>query len=144
VIDGGLELDLEAVRQNIEEAEVVCLYFPTLGRTLLVDTRSNEHAGSHVSVQPMAPSSAERLRSLRRLRPQFPRPRSLTLIPWDGRVESLCSLGLWEPLLARLDCPDRAIECLRELRALERRELRAVITGEEYDALWSRLDCAGS
>lgn len=138
MIDGGIEIDLEAVLQNIAEAEVVTLFFPTLRRTLLVDTRTSEHAGSFVKIVPMAKDGGERLRSLRKLRPQFPHPSSITLIPWDARVGSLVHLGIWEPLMARIDCREVAQACLEALCTIEEAEHRAAILGDEYQTLWAR------
>ncbi len=138
MIDGGLELDLDAVRQNIVEAEVVCFYFTILNRTLLVDTRRNDQIGTFAKVVPMARSTADRLRSIRRLRPQLPRPTSITIIPWDCRVASLVDLGVWTPLLERLDNAEEAQACLDALRAREMRELRRIIRGDHYDTLWMR------
>jgi len=140
MIDGGIEIDLDEVVQNINEAEIVSLLFPTLRRALLVDTRTNDHAGTFVKVVPMARSGADRLRSVRKLRPQFARPESITIIPWDARVDSLVSLGVWAPLISRLDCADIAEECLNTLRLIELAEHRAAILGEEYETLWSRED----
>ena len=138
MIDGGIELDLEAVLQNIAEAEVVSLFFPTLRRTLLVDTRCNEYAGTLVKIVPMARNGGERLRSVRKLRPQFPRPESITLIPWDVRVVSLVDLGIWDRLLERIDCPEVASACLERLCAFELAEHRAAIVGRDYETLWAR------
>lgn len=138
MIDGGIEIDMEAVLQNIAEAQVISLFFPTLRRTLLVDTRTNEHANTFVKIVPMVTDGGARLRSLRKLRPQFPRPESMTLIPWDARVDSLVALGVWEPLLTRIDCPEVAQACLEALREIERAEHLAAIRGEEYQTLWSR------
>lgn len=74
MIDDGAELDLEAVCQNIAEAEVITLYFPLLGRTLLVDARCCPDTGTLVRVVSMARDTGERLGSLKRLRPTLPRP----------------------------------------------------------------------
>jgi hypothetical protein len=140
MIDGGIEIDLDEVVQNILEAEVVSLFFPTLRRSLLIDTRTSEHAGTFVKVVPMAKDGGDRLRSLRKLRPQFARPDSITLIPWDARVDSLVSLGIWEPILERIDCPEVAEQCLATLRAIEVAEHRAAIMGDDYQTLWARSD----
>ena len=102
MLDGGFELDIEAVRENIAEAEVVTLYFPFLRKTLLVDTRSTERLGPMVRLVPMARSTAERFESLQRLRPELPKPESITMIPWGRRVASLRAAGVWDRLLARL------------------------------------------
>jgi len=140
MIDGGLELDLDAVRQNISEAEVICFYFTFLNRTLVVDTRSSDQVGTFIRVVPMAKDSGDRLRSIRRLRPQLPRPTSMTLIPWDCRVTSLVSMGVRAPLLSRLDNVEEAEACLQALRLREHRELRRMIRGHQYDTLWMRPD----
>jgi hypothetical protein len=147
MMDNGVEVDLDAITKNIDEAEVVSLYFPVLGKSLLIDNRASEYVGPMVRVVPMTENSAERLRSLRRLRPELPRPNSLTLIPWTRRVESLTGLGVWEHILARLaihaGCEvyrAEAERCLVTLRALERGELQRAITGENYKTLWSCKD----
>ena len=79
-------------------------------------------------------------RGLRRLRPQFPRPESLTMIPWGRRVASLVECGLWTHLVARIDDPAVAEACMARLRALELAEFRDAIVGRSYQALWSRAD----
>lgn len=139
MIDGGIEIDLDEVVQNIAEAEVVSLFFPTLRRTLLIDTRTNDYAGTLVKVVPMAKSGGDRLRSLRKLRPQFSRPESITLIPWDARVASLVTMGVWDTVIHRIDDPEQAAECFEVLCRIEHQELRAAITGERYHTLWSRV-----
>ncbi len=145
MMDNGVEVDIDAVTRNVDEAEVVTFYFPILGKTLLVDTRSSEHVGPMIRIVPIADSSAERLRSLRRLRPELPRPNSITLIPWNRSIASLVKLGVWQHLTRRFDArldADTYLtageRCLRRLRELERDELRCAITGARYEALWSR------
>ena len=141
MIDSGVELDLEAVAQNIAEADVVGIFFPNLDKTLLVDTRCTEHVLPMVAVVPREHDLAARLRAVRRMRPQLPRIESITMIPWARRVDSLLTLGVWDQLLARLD--DAAVTstaacCLEQLRELERTEVRNAITGRSYEALWTR------
>jgi hypothetical protein len=147
MMDNGVEADIDAITRNVDEAEVVTFYFPILGKTLLIDTRSSEHAGPMVRVVPMAGDSTERLRSLRRLRPEFPRPNSLTLIPWNRSIDSLTSLGVWEHVARRLvDHGDgeqyctAARRCLERLSTLEAAELRSAITGERYHTIWARAE----
>lgn len=147
MLDNGVETDLDVICTNVEEAEVVSLYFPSLGKTLLIDNRATEHVGPMVRLLPMASSSADRLRSIRRLRPELPRPTSVTWIPWTRRVVSLHSLGVWERIMRRFDehpdthAPrDAALACLATLERLERNELRCAITGDRYRTLWCRED----
>ncbi|MBX7111649.1 MAG: hypothetical protein K1X87_07360 [Dehalococcoidia bacterium] len=144
MIDGGYDIDLEAVNQNVEEAEVVTFYFPMLRRTLLVDMRCGPLEGPLICVVAMVDSSAQRYESLRRLRPQLPRPESLTMIPWAHSIGALEETGVWDRVTGRLlecgaaDVLVEAGRCLRELRVLELNELRLAIRGPEYRTVWGR------
>lgn len=145
MLDGGpgYEIDLDAVHQNVDEADVVSVYFPMLRKTLIVDTRTCDDAGPLVQVVDMVQNASERFRSLRRLRPQFPRPESITLIPWVMRVSSLRETGVWGHLTARLsnagpEILDDAANCFDELSMLERREMRQALNGSEYHTIWRR------
>ena len=149
MLDNGVETDLDVIRKNVDEAEVVILYFPSLGKTLLIDNRTSAHVGPMVRLLPMASSSADRLRSIRRLRPELPRPTSVTWIPWTRRVASLRALGVWERVMRRFEehedayAPsDAALACLATLRRLELNELRCAITGDRYRTLWCRKENA--
>ncbi len=147
MMDGDAEFEIAEVLQNIDEAQVVTLYFPVLATTLLVDTRTDESGPPLVRLVPIADSAQDRFSSLTELRPQLSRPQSITMIPWLRRVESLTVLGVWQHLLARLEASANgnaaavraaADDCLCELRNLERREFAAAISGDEYRTLWSR------
>lgn len=144
MLDSGSEIDIDVINANIDEADIVSLYFPFLRKTLLIDTRSNGSVGPFVGVVEMVSDSGERLRSLRQLRPQFPRPNSITLIPWQRRVCSLTDTGVWGRLMARLDacgggdCLETAARCFDELCRLERQVLSNAITGEQHWTLWGR------
>jgi hypothetical protein len=143
MIDSGVELDLEAVAQNIAEADVVGIFFPNLDKVLLLDTRCSQQVAPMVAVVPRERDLAARLRAVRRMRPQLPRIESITMIPWARRVDSLLTLGVWDQLLARLD--DAAVTstaacCLAELRCLERAEMRNAILGHSYESLWCRRE----
>ena len=79
MLDGtGLEVDIEAIKRNIDEAEIVSLYFPILRKTFLLDTRTDGNVGPLACLVEMVDSGHERLRSIRHMRPQFPRPGSIT------------------------------------------------------------------
>jgi hypothetical protein len=145
MLDSGVELDLDRVAQNIDEADVITIYFPLLGRTLIMDVRSNDSVGPMISLVPIATDSIDRYRSFRRLRPQLPRPDSISMIPWTNRVESLDRMGIWPRILARLgtllgddgDLQERAAACLCELGALEVREMLRAVSGDQYHTLWA-------
>lgn len=145
MLDSGIELDLDRVAQNIDEADVITIYFPLLGKTLIMDCRCNDNTGPMISLVPIARDSIDRYRSFRRLRPQFPRPESISMIPWTNRIDSLDRMGVWPRILARLeallgeDCDlrERAHACLGELGALEVREMLRAVSGEQYHTLWA-------
>lgn len=143
-MDADFSLNLEELAQNIDTAEVLTIYFPLLRKSLVVDMRTTPWEGPMVRVVPMVRSPEERYRSIKRMRPHFPRPQSLTLLPWPKYVDSLVRLGIYDRLLARLSAtgdPGAVQACKRafgHLRRLERQEITAVIRGETYHAIWSR------
>jgi hypothetical protein len=142
-MDDDFEVDLDEVKTNIAEAEVISLFFPMLRSALVIDTRRNETDGPMLRIMPMAASPQERLRSIRRLRPGFPRLQSLTLIPWSRYVNSLVEIGIWDMLVKRFkdSSQEKAIaDCekiLEDLRRLEKAELSSVVLGENYHTIWS-------
>jgi hypothetical protein len=145
MFDNRVELDLERVGQNIDEADVITIYFPLLGKTLIMDARCNYTTGPMISLVPIATDSIDRYRSFRRLRPQFSRPESISMIPWTNRVGSLDRMGVWPKIIARLesllgnDCDlrERADACLGELGQLEVREMLRAVSGDQYHTLWA-------
>ena len=142
-MEGNFLFEIDEVFRNVLEAEVMSIFFPALRKALVVDTRFNATDGPMVRLLPMASSPQERLRSIRRLRPGFPRLQNLTLIPWQRYVDSLVTMGVWAKIEDRIkESGDiSAIEAcdaaLSELRHVERRELYAVIVGEGYQTIWS-------
>jgi hypothetical protein len=119
------------------------IFFPSFRRALIIDTRSNTDDGPMVRLMPMASSPQDRVRSIRKLRPGFPRLQNLTLIPWQRYVDSLVNLGVWEKIVKRIEesGDPKAIQAcdaaLTELRRLERQELVAAISGDNYQTIWS-------
>lgn len=148
-MEGNFLFDIRDVIQNIERAEVMSVFFPTFRRALIVDTRYKEGVGPLVRLMPMARSPQDRMRSIRRIRPEFPRPTNLTLVPWQRYVGSLISSGVWDKILARLEeSGDDGVlvaceKAMNELRQLESEELTAAITGDNYHTLWSREGSSG-
>ena len=142
-MNGDFDLDLQEVLDNVDRAEVVSLFFPTFGKAVVIDTRSLGDQGPLVRIMPMVSSPRERLRSLRSLRPEFPRVNSLTVIPWPRYVNSLVSLGIWDRIVRRLadsGHDEAVVNCasvINELRWLEKAELAAVVLGKNYHTLWS-------
>ena len=142
-MDGEFNLDLQEVMDSVDNAEVVSLFFPTFGKTVLIDTRSLGDQGPLVRIMPMVSSPRERLRSLRSLRPEFPRVNNLTVIPWTRYVHSLVTLGVWDRIVTRLADSGHdgaVVDCasvINELGRLEKAELAAIVLGENYHTLWT-------
>ena len=142
-MEGNFLFEIDEVLRNVQEAEVMSIFFPAFRRALIIDTRSNTDDGPMVRLMPMASSPQDRVRSIRKLRPGFPRLQNLTLIPWQRYVDSLVNLGVWEKIVKRIEesgDPKATQACdaaLTELRRLERQELVAAISGDNYQTLWS-------
>ena len=142
-MEGNFLFEIDEVLRNVQEAQVMSIFFPSFRRALIIDTRSNADDGPMVRLMPMASSPQDRVRSIRKLRPGFPRLQNLTLIPWQRYVDSLVNLGVWEKIVKRFEesGDPKAIQAcdaaLTELRRLERQELVAAISGDNYQTIWS-------
>ena len=145
-MDGEFRIDLEDLIRNVEKAEVISIYFPLLKTTLLVDTRFDIDDSPLVSLVPSANSVDERVRYLRKLRPNLPRPSDITIVPWTRRAQSLVRLGIWQILLDRLVYSgfDEAVQTFRdakdEIERLESKEIVSAIRGDNYYTIWKRVD----
>ncbi len=145
-MDQDYTLDLAEVRRSLEAAEVISIYFPMVRKTLLLDTRSSPHDPPMVRVVPMTNTVEERFRELRRLRPRFTRPETLTVIPWMKYVGSLKRLGVWEAIVDRMVRAGgpaygaKCDVCYQELLEEERAEVRRALTGENYESLWDQSE----
>ena len=142
-MDEDFEVDPDEVHKNVDAAEAISVFFPTLRKALVLDFRSNDKDGPMVRIMPMAASPQERMRSIRRLRPGFPRLEKLTVVPWNRYVDSLVVLGVWDRIVKRCEesgHSESVSACeaaLEELSALEQAELAAVVSGENYHTIWS-------
>ena len=143
-MDMDFPVDLAEYGRRIEDAEVLSVYFPMLGKTLLLDLRYTADIPPFIRVVSSARGPEERLRYLRRTRPGLPRPTDLTAMFWPRFVHSLVRLGVFERMLERAaatghpSAVQACREALRELQQLERAELASVISGEHYHTVWAR------
>ena len=143
-MDSAFPPNFQQIMAAIDEAEVITLYCPLLGKALVVDTRRDELEGPFVDLGPMFSSIEERLQSLEKLRPRFPRPEQLLGIPWQRRLAGLRELGVDSRLAQRLavcGLPDASVvvdHLFEQLTAAEARELQAAIGGQGYRSLWQR------
>ena len=136
--------DLNDVKANILEADVISIFFPNFKKSVLVDTRSTETDGPSIMLTPMARSPRERIKSMEKLRPGFPEVKNMILIPWLRYIFSLEESGIWELLVNRLEqstllnsnpAPNTI---LNELKNLENIELLEVIKGNTYQTIWPK------
>ena len=143
-MDFGYGSGVSGVFKFIENAEVMAVFFPNFGHSVVIDVRIQESDPPLVRVVPMARSIADRLRSIKRMRPGLPRPRDIVAVPWVGNVEAMQSSGLWNKIIDRneesgyaeaLEAADKAFD---ELVRMERKELAQLIIGDQYETLWAR------
>ena len=146
-MDSDFRIDIAEVHKAIDTGEIIALYFPLLRKTLLMDTRTSAVDGPMIKVVPMAQSPEERFRELVRMRPRFPKPESISIIPWPKYASRLVETDVWDRIVRRyieVGTPDvvrQCNDCLDEIKGFEREEIRKAITGDGYETLW---DTAGS
>jgi hypothetical protein len=136
MMDNVFRWNVRSVLRNMHEAQVISLYFPYLGRALIIDLRCDETEGPLITTDGLVSGPRERLDSLRRLRPRFDMPDNITLSPWIGPVRTLDSSGALADVIARLrrmGRPEAELD-LRSaydtLRNLERGEILSLIRGD--------------
>ena len=136
--------DLDEVKASIHQADVISLFFPYFGKTVLVDTRSHDNDGPIIILTQMARSPQERIRSMEKLRPGFPDVQKMILVPWVRYVTTLADSGVWNTIITRLencsytDAWEAGNSIFSELKKLELNELKEVITGPSYKTVWAK------
>ena len=143
-MDFGYGNGVDGVFKFISNADVMAVFFPKFGQSVVIDVRHKEGEPALVRVVPMARSIADRLRTIKRMRPALPRPQDIIAVPWVGYVEAMQTSGLWGKIIARIedsgytDSLEDADKAFEELVRMERRELAQLIMGEQYETLWAR------
>jgi hypothetical protein len=149
-MNGEFPVNVDEVKGHIDRADIFAIYFPFLGKTLVVDTRTTANEGPLIRLLPMARSVEERLWKLHKMRSHLPRPRGLVAIPWPRYARSLQELGVWERIVARvasLGFPSVERDCehaLSQLIRAEAKEIKNAITGEGYHSLWETTEVSGA
>lgn len=143
-MDFGYGGGVDGVFKFIENAEVLAVFFPKFGQSVVIDVRPKEGEPPLIRVVPMARSIADRLRSIKRMRPALPRPQDIVAVPWVGYVDGMKTSGLWDKVVSRIEqagypeSVNAAEKAFDELIRMERRELAQLIMGEQYETLWAR------
>jgi len=134
----------ERIIEAIREGDVVCIFFPRLGKTLILDLRHSIETPPAVMLDNMVSNARERLESLQRMRPEFPMPDEVRLAPWIGFVRSLRETGVLDAMIERCEQTGNqqvVQECrdvFRELERNERRLVKAIIRGDTTRTIWQR------
>lgn len=128
----------------VRTAEVMSIFFPRIGQSLILDMRPAGDEGPLVLLDMMVPSPNDRLLSFQRLRPELPLPDRLILAPWPGGVTSFDESGILNAVIERCQLEggdvlvDQIHELYRELLSLERHQLRSMLRGINTETIWKR------
>ena len=140
-MDGDFRINLEDMARHLDKAEVISIYLRFLRKAILIETRITYKVPPMGKQVAMALSIEERTRILRRLRPGFPKPKTIAVVPWPKYVESLIHLGLWPKILQRFaesghkETIQACSRIIERVQRLEVDELAAVIKGENYHTM---------
>tara|TARA_Y100000588_G_scaffold114447_1_gene125600 strand:+ start:100 stop:543 length:444 start_codon:yes stop_codon:yes gene_type:complete len=144
VISDHLFDNLENVKETILESDVVSIFFPFLGKSVIVDSRTNETEGPILLLTDMAKTPKERVDSLKQMRPSFQTINEIVLIPWVRYVSTLKSSGIWEGILDKMfklgqGKPHGDVDQIMDvLETLERIYLIEVMTGPTWETTWTK------
>ncbi len=146
-MDNAFDLGNERLINAIRQIEILNLFFPRIGYSLILDTRHDAIAPPAIIVDPMVGSPQARLESFKRLRPHFPAPDKIGVAPWLGSTRSLVEGGIYDAIVARwseLGYGDEgeaeATRAFRELARLERAALRDLLSGASGRTIWQRRE----
>jgi hypothetical protein len=143
-MDNDFVIDLDAILDAIEKADVITIRFLIVPHRLLIDARHSDVDGPLLKLVPRARTLEERFKIIKKLRPRFRLPEKITAVAWPRRVEGLVSAGVWDRIVQRVSeagFPDTAEECQRVLDDLicqERAEIHNAVAGAGYQSLWQR------
>ena len=142
-MDMEFPVDLSESFTQIETSDVLTVCFPMLRKTLLVDLRVNSKSHPLIKVVRQVPAPEDRIRYLRRVRPDFARPKNFATIFWPRFVGGLVRMGLYDRILERVsatgyvEAVGMCRAALKELLQLERAEVAAVVSGGTYHTVWT-------
>jgi hypothetical protein len=144
MLDKPFEMDIQRIHEAIATAEVLTIFFPWLGRALIVDLRHDSRTPPAIYSDVMVGSIEERSRRIARLRPQFARPSRLVAAPWPAGAGSFIESGAFDTIVRRLyhlGFGHMEVNCRRALAELERAEQRMkllYVRGEHCRTLYER------
>ena len=100
-MQADFDWDAAEVLESIDEADVVSIIFPHVGKCLVFDGRYASEDPPRVAVLSPIGSAGKRLDQLNQARPNLPKAVALAAIPWIDSVSSMISSPVWGHLVAR-------------------------------------------
>ena len=143
-VENGFRVDINQILIHVEQSQVMSIFFPILGKSLLVDLRHDAEEGPYVAIAPVAPSVENRLHEFESLRPRFGKLENLLAVPWVWRVKSLRDSGVLAILVRRLaeaggsEASRKCEESYVALLEAERDQQMAVLKGDGFRTIWER------
>jgi hypothetical protein len=145
-MDNAYNISSNKIIRALAEAEVMSIFFPRIGKALIIDTRHDAEHGPVALIDEMVGSAEERLQSVRRLRPEFTEIGQLTLAPWLLSTRAFTEQGILEAIVARFHAmgfhaaADDAMDVFRQLQRFERQVELDLILGDPQTTrtLWAR------
>jgi hypothetical protein len=138
-------IDVQAIRQVVETADVFVVRFALLEHRLMVDSRPDAQGRPYIKIVPPVSSPEERYRFLQRERPGLAPPEQITVFQWPRSITVMRDAGIWAAIEDRLvtvggePALQMAREAYAEGRRLERADTVALIRGGEgYETIWER------
>ncbi len=144
--ENGLQVDLEALRERLENADLIVIGFNAFAERLLLDVRSSPSEGPLVAVVAPLSSVQERYAWLGKHRSSFGMPDDFTFALWPHSIELIREHDVLGPMGARMAAvsneADQAMSrAIARLEVLERRTIReAVLGGPNWETLWPGED----
>ena len=138
----GYGEEINEVFKYIKNSDVITVFFPKLGRSLVMDLRTTSDLGPMIKIMPMTNSISERIETLKNLRPTFPKAKEIVVVPWVGYVQVLKSSGLWNHLLDEIvklknqTAINDAIKAYKELVFIQEEDLHEMLFGDKYETIW--------
>ncbi len=144
--ENGLQVDLEALRERLENADLIVIGFHAFPERLLLDARSSPTEGPLVAVVAPVTSVQERYAWLGKHRSAFGLPDDFTFAMWPHSISLIREHEVLEPMSARMTAVSNEADlamsrAIARLEVLERRTIReAVLGGPGWESLWPDED----
>lgn len=139
--ENGTEIDLEALNQLLQQADVLAIGFTLFPERIIIDTRANDRQGQLAAmVEPVA-NLQDRYLWLGRHRGAFGAPEAFSFFVWPQTVRGLIDRGVLGPLRARLehDALAQLDLALDDAASRERNAMASAVRGDEsWPAIWQR------